>query len=105
MVPALYVRRLQIQIHDDGCTQASWSKSKLSEHKTNLGVIKALGGVLTTRTEVIIELDLYRGRQDNCDGLRDMAKAEEMQQLVHAVERLREADMRITMSCRTRWNE
>jgi hypothetical protein len=102
MIPAAYVRRLQIQLHGDVFVQTRWSEPKWVEYEKTVRIIERLSGVLTKRTEVTIEFDLHRGRQDS---LGDTVKTEEMQHLVHAVERLREAEMRITMSCRTRWNE
>jgi hypothetical protein len=99
IIPASYARRLHIQIHGDAFAQVRWSEENRDEHETNLRMLEALGSILTPRTEVMIEFDVHQEQFTDGDGLHNCAKTEAMlAKFVHAVERLREGKLRITVS-------
>jgi hypothetical protein len=106
MIPALYARRLHIQIQGDAFTPGRWSDAKRTEHETNLRRLEALGSILTARTEVSIEFDLHQDQSNDGEGLHDCVESEDMlAKFQNAVERLKGGKLRITASCKRKWNE
>jgi hypothetical protein len=99
MTPACYARRLQIQIHADDCAQARRSKAGRAEYETNLQIIGALGAVLSTRTEVIIDVGLLGDERNDGDNLQNLVEAGKiLDQFMQAVELLRDSGVRIAIS-------
>jgi hypothetical protein len=106
MIPASYARRLHIQIQGDAFTPGRWSDAKRTEHETSLRMLEALGSILTARTEVMIEFDLYQEQSNNEEGLHGCVRSEDMlAKFQNAVERLKGGKLRVTVSCKRKWNE
>jgi hypothetical protein len=101
MVPSSYIRRLQLQIEVDYGTHLKLPLAKEVVGKSNLHAIKGLAEVLTTRTEVCIDVIVPSDVQDDYDCPEILE--ESVLEIEKVVAGLRQGGFRISVTHNELW--
>jgi hypothetical protein len=106
VTPASYARRLKLRIQPFVWAQLRSLEARKSEEESCIRTIETLGAILTTRTEVTIDVDMAEELKDDsrCSGSIDRAQRT-LRKILQIVDRLKERGLRVDMVYSRTWDE
>ncbi|KAL5116627.1 hypothetical protein ACEQ8H_005505 [Pleosporales sp. CAS-2024a] len=102
LTPGCFMRRLQLQIQADMCSQNDISEARSAVEEA-VGAIKGLGNVLTLRTEVSIDVSLPELVGDREYALKSSRIHDLSREVEKAVESLRAKGLRVALTYNKTW--
>jgi hypothetical protein len=106
VTPASYARRLKLRIQPFVWAQLRSPEARKSEEERCIRTIEALGNILSTRTEVTIDVDIAEELKDDgrCSVSVDRAQRT-LRKIVQVVDRLKDRGLRVDMMYSRTWDE
>jgi hypothetical protein len=106
VMPGSYARRLKIHVQPYVWAQLRSPEARKSEEDRYLWAIESLGAMITTRTEITINIDLAEGLKDDmrCSGFTGRADRI-LRKIAQAVDGLRERGLRVDVTYSRTWDE
>jgi hypothetical protein len=105
MIPASYARRLHIQLQPYIWTQLRLPEARKIEEERCVRTIEAVGLMLTSRTEITIDIDLAEGLKDDMESLAWTERAEKsLLRISQVVKSLKDRGLRVNIIYSRTWD-
>jgi hypothetical protein len=106
VMPASYARRLKLHVQPYLWAQLRSAEARKAEEDRCMWAIESLGTMLTTRTEITIDIDLAEGLRDDmrCSGFTGRADRI-LRKIAQGIEGLREKGLRVNITYCQTWDE
>jgi hypothetical protein len=105
VTPSSYARRLKLRIQPYVWAQLRSPEARKSEEERCIHAIEALDAMLTTRTEVTIDVDMAEELKDDTRCLGSIDRAQRaLRKIVQVVDRLKERGLRVDIMYSRTWD-